>query len=255
MTLRPTYSYSQRFVAIKDRTVRIGKAEKALAVLHDFLGQDLAQLRCLDMGCSVGFLSSRLAEDFGKVIGIDVDTAAIDAAHRSEVRPNLRFSVADVLHTPFANNSFDVIVCSQVYEHVADIELLAKEILRLLKKEGVCFFSGPNRLAFIERHYALPLLSWLPRPLAHLYLAASKQGHRYDERPLTFWQLRRALKRFVIYDYTTKIVTDPHAFYVDREGRVVRAILNWLPKGAMNRLACFSPNFNWILRKAAGDSP
>jgi SAM-dependent methyltransferase len=78
--------------------------------------------------------------------------------------------VADALHLPFADDSLDVVICSHVYEHVPEPVQMFREIHRVLCMGGVCYFSAGNRLMWNEPHYNLPLLSVLPRPLAHLYI-------------------------------------------------------------------------------------
>ena len=84
---------------------------------------------------------------------------------------NVDFKVMHALHTGFADNIFDVVVCNQMYEHVPDAEQLLQEIRRILVPGGVCYFGATNRLKVIETHYGrLPFLSFLPKPLANLYL-------------------------------------------------------------------------------------
>ncbi len=63
---------------------------------------------------------------------------------------------------PLEDESCDLVICAQVYEHVPDDRRLAEEVYRVLKPGGVVFFSGPNWLFPIEGHYHLPFLHWLP---------------------------------------------------------------------------------------------
>jgi SAM-dependent methyltransferase len=49
----------------------------------------------------------------------------------------------DGLNIPFANNSYDAVLCSQVLEHASEPGILLKEILRILKPQGVLFMTIP----------------------------------------------------------------------------------------------------------------
>jgi SAM-dependent methyltransferase len=44
---------------------------------------------------------------------------------------------------PFENESFDTIMATEVLEHVPDLEVYLKEVLRVLKPKGVFFFTIP----------------------------------------------------------------------------------------------------------------
>ena len=91
------------------------------------------------------------------------------------------------MNLPFGDESFDIVICSHVYEHVPDPERMFDQIHRVLKPGGVCYFSAGNRLMWNEPHYDLPLLSVLPRPLAHLYIRLAGKADRYHEKHLTYW--------------------------------------------------------------------
>ena len=141
-------------------------------------------------------------------------------------------------------------ICAQVYEHVSDQTALAKEVWRVLRPGGICFFSGPNRLALMEEHYWLPLLSWLPRPIAHLYLRAFRRERFYDAYPLSQWGIRKLWKAFIIHDYTARLLREPKRF--NMVGRIGK--LGWigrLPTPFLRALLLFAPNYNWVLEKPA----
>jgi SAM-dependent methyltransferase len=157
------------------------KADKILAILQDFLGANLERYTCLDVGCSRGIISATLAPHFKLMVGVDVDRPAVRlaAAAKSTARNAAAgpfFAIGSGHSLPFDGGSFDVVVCAQVYEHVTDQPALAREVERVLRPGGICFFSGPNRLAVVEEHYWLPFLSWLPRPLASAYMRLFKRG-------------------------------------------------------------------------------
>ncbi|MHB8743872.1 MAG: class I SAM-dependent methyltransferase [Sulfuricaulis sp.] len=219
-----------------------------LAVLHDHYGVDLTDLRALDVGASTGFIDNILAEHFGTVVGIDIDEAAINFARQSFNRENLEFRVGDAMNISAPGDNFDVVICAQVYEHVPDANILMKEIHRVLKPGGICYFAASNRFMFHEPHYHLPLLSAIPRPLAHLYLRLAGKGRYYYEKHLSYWGLKKLVARFAIHDYTGAIIEDParfHADYMLKPGSPKASVAALVTRHAY----WLSPGYIWLLRK------
>lgn len=227
---------------------RQAKSEKILAVLRQQFGADLSALHCLDVGCAIGVITAGAAPSFRFTVGIDLDLPAIQQAAAHYSSPALQFAMASGHAIPFPDNSFDVIICAQVYEHSTDQPALAAEIYRVLRPDGACFFSGPNRLWILEEHYWLPFLSWLPHPLADRYMRLFKRGPVYDAYPRTYWTIRKLWRRFQINDYTAHIIRNPQQYNLQRGlGRL--SFLGRLPLGLLNLMKPFFPNYNWILVK------
>jgi len=231
-----------------DRAGREAKADKMLAILGDYLG-DTTGLALLDVSCSTGIMSRRFATRFGHVTGIDIDESAVEFARRQPSVGDVDFEVMDALATTFADDTFDVVVCNQMYEHVPDAGRLMREIHRVLKPGGVCYFGATNRLKIIETHYGrLPFLSWLPKPMANLYLRALGRSRYYYENLYTCPTLRRLCSDFEIIDYTIEVVRDPARFGAS----------DMLADGSLKQRAALlllrsaywlSPGYIWLLRK------
>jgi SAM-dependent methyltransferase len=189
----------------------------------------------------VGVACQALSAAGARVWGIDIDREAIWQTP-PPLRKTVAFAVADACAAPFRGGSFDIIICSQVYEHAPSARLLAEEVFRLLKEDGVCFFSGPNRWALMERHYHLPFLSWLPRRWA-------KGAPGYYERPLSATRLRAVLSAFTIRDLTPDLIKDPEGFGLGAEVGRWRVLARWVPPRGWAILGRLVPNFNWLLTK------
>lgn len=236
-----------------DEEGRSTKAEKIVAVLTDYLG-DVSGLSILDVSCSTGLMSRYFARHFAKVTGIDIDEDAVAFAAASNKAVHVEFHVMDALHTNFPDDSFDVVVCNQMYEHVPDAGQLLREIDRILIPGGVCYFGATNRLKVIETHYGrLPFLSYLPKFLANSYLRILGRGNRYYENLHTYWTLKRMCREFEVTDYTETVVRQPERF---------AAVDSVIPGSMQQKLALvllrtaywFSPGYIWLLRKPAADS-
>ncbi|MDU0370684.1 class I SAM-dependent methyltransferase [Hymenobacter endophyticus] len=88
----------------------------------------------LEIGCSGGPLQQQLrAIGFHNLTGIDISEAAIALAHQRRI-PNV--SVMDGARLEFADNSFDVVVASDVLEHIEDEQRALREWRRVLKPGG-----------------------------------------------------------------------------------------------------------------------
>jgi hypothetical protein len=122
------------------------------------------------------------------------------------------------------------------------------EIHRVLKPNGVCFFSAGNRFSLMEPHYRLPLLSVIPKPLAHLYLRAMGRGKHYYETHLSYWGLRRLTAGFELYDYTIKVAEMPNKFHAE-DMLPSGSAKQKLALGIMQYAYWACPTYLWVLKK------
>lgn len=242
------YDFSVQNGAMFDVEGRTRKAETMVRVIEDFAGPRLGDMVLLNVGGSAGIIDNHLAQRFARVVGIDIDENAIRFAAGRYSRPNLEFRLGDALALDFPDASFDVVVCSQVYEHVPDAAKMMAEIFRVLKPGGLCYFAAGNRLMWNEPHYNLPLLSVLPRALAHRYVRWAGKADHYHELHFTCWGLRRLVAAFTLHDYTRAMATDPAKFGVDYmipAAGPKHAVVNFIARFAYWMM----PGYIWLLEK------
>jgi 2-polyprenyl-3-methyl-5-hydroxy-6-metoxy-1,4-benzoquinol methylase len=224
------------------------KARKIISILDDYFSGKLEMLTALDVGCSVGVISNELSKSMGKVIGVDIDRDAIELAKKRYHSHNVDFLVQNSLDLEFSDNSFDIVICNHIYEHVPDPGKLTHEIHRVLKQGGVCYFAAGNRITLIEPHYRLPLLSVFPKPIANFYLSLFRKGKSYYENLMTYWKLRDLVARFTTIDYTVKIIESPQKYQANdmvKENSLKQKMARWIIK----RAYWLSPTYIWLLRK------
>ena len=138
-----------------------------LNYIKEQCGGSLKGKRILDIGCGGGILSESLALEGATVVGIDLAEAGLEVAKLHLLESGLdidyQFISAEDL-TKTESESFDVITCLEMLEHVPDPSLIIEACSKLVKSNGRVFFSTINRnpksyfFAIVGAEYVLNLL-------------------------------------------------------------------------------------------------
>lgn len=242
------YNFSSLPAGKYDVLGRERKAKTMVAVLEDHFQAPLNDLFLLNVGSSSGIIDNYLADYFRSVVSVDIDEPAIEQARNNFKKDNLSFLAGDALNLQFSDNSFDVVICSQVYEHVSNPQKMLEEIFQVLVPGGICYFAASNRLMWNEPHYNLPLLSVVPRPLAHLYVRLMKKGRQYHELHYTYWGLKNLVRQFIVHDVTLKLICNPLKYRIDYmvPPGSTKAII---AKLIAEKLVWLTPGYVWLLQK------
>ncbi len=129
---------------------------------------DWRGLAVLDLGCGGGFMAAALAQRGSIVTGVDPSEGAIASARRHAERENLRvdYRVGSGERLPCAENSYDVVVCVDVLEHVEDVDAVLREVRRVLRPSGMLLFDTINRnplASFVMVMVAENVMGLIPR--------------------------------------------------------------------------------------------
>jgi 2-polyprenyl-3-methyl-5-hydroxy-6-metoxy-1,4-benzoquinol methylase len=232
---------------LKNTEGRTQKFKKIFSVLRDFCPEHQS-LKCLDIGCSSGIITSLLGQALSMTIGMDIDQEAVNYAKEHHLSSRIQFLTADAMSLPFKDGSFDVIICNHIYEHVPNAYQMMDEIFRVLREDGFCYFSAGNKHMIMEGHYLLPFLSWLPKPLAHIYLKMMRKGNLYYEEHLSLWGLKKLVKKFQVHDYTLSIIRDPERFFATDLLNPQGFLYKWIRLLAPYFYSII-PTYIWILAK------
>lgn len=105
----------------------------------------------LDAGCGEGFTMNKLKENgIGKRIeGIEYANEAI--ALSKKLYPNLVIKQASIYDLPYKDSSFDLVICTEVLEHLDEPEKAVREMLRVTKKYLI--LSVPNEPFFLLSNF------------------------------------------------------------------------------------------------------
>jgi SAM-dependent methyltransferase len=104
-----------------------------------------SRLSILDYGCGTGeHLTYPLAAAGHHVLGVDVHTPSITEASVRYKLPNLKFRSAKLSELVSEQKRFDVVICSEVLEHLEEPGLLLTDFRRILVPDGALIVTVPN---------------------------------------------------------------------------------------------------------------
>lgn len=100
----------------------------------------------LDAGCGPGILINKLAQSGKEATGCDFSNAARELFIYNNDVPGANFVNSTITELPFPDNSFDLVFCSDVMEHLPflDVHTAVKELMRVAKNHIVYTINTDN---------------------------------------------------------------------------------------------------------------
>ena len=134
----------------------------------------------LDLGCGMGGFAVAAELAGADVTAMDYNPAycAITAARGDQYALRMPVFRAAGEALPLPSAQFDVVTAWDVIEHVQQPADMLAEIARVLRPGGVVLITAINRFAFRDPHYHLPLINYLPRPVAELLIDVAGRSKR-----------------------------------------------------------------------------
>ncbi|GIV97978.1 MAG: type 11 methyltransferase [Herpetosiphonaceae bacterium] len=156
-----------------------------LALLERTAGP-LERLRLLDLGAGMGGFAVAAALRGAQVVACEYNRAYCDIVALRAARYSLDLPVLNAAgeDLPFVSGSFDAVVSWDVIEHVRSPERMLAEIARVLVPGGSVLLTAINRRAWIDPHYHIRGINWLPRPWAERIIqlrGRSKSGAAFRD--------------------------------------------------------------------------
>ncbi|MFA5173390.1 MAG: methyltransferase domain-containing protein [Candidatus Paceibacterota bacterium] len=147
--------------------------KKRLSRLED-LNLPLANLKHFIVGAGTGGLAVALKEKYNcQISGLEPDEKALEIIKEKcsalNLSPeNFKREYCEKISSP--DNSFDIIHCYTVLEHVKDIDKSLDEMIRIVKPGGKIYINTPNYSFPYEGHYKIPFPTFLPKIFGYFYL-------------------------------------------------------------------------------------
>lgn len=185
---------------------------------------DIDGKNVLDLGCGYGGYSKALKKNSADVIGLD-----FNPYHSKD---ELSMIKGDALFTPFPDNSFDIIICTSLIEHVADPQSLLMEIHRILKSG--CFFilSFPPFYTPIGGHQFAPyhLLGEKVAIRIKKFLTRGKKLLNENSEVVSF---NNAFEGWGLYPLSIRkvdrLLSKESFFIIERSTRWSSVDVSWIP--------------------------
>ena len=170
-----------------DRTAKIydhfmKKDHKAYQQMYSLIYPVVRHKQVLELATGTGLIAKHIVNSADHIEATDASPEMIKQAKQGVKSTKLHFSVQDMFHLPYADESFDVIIVANALHIVPEPEKALSEIRRVLRDDGVLVaptfthaensFSGKIR-AFFMKLAGFPLHS---RWTSHEYLAFLREN-------------------------------------------------------------------------------
>ena len=170
-----------------DRTAKIydhfmKKDHKAYKQMYSLIYPVVRHKQVLELATGTGLIAKHIVRSADHIEATDASQEMIEQAKQGVKSAKLYFSVQDMFHLPYADQSFDVVIVVNALHIVPEPEKALSEIRRVLKDDGVLvaptFTHADNAFfgkvkAFFMRLAGFPLHSkWT----SHEYLAFLREN-------------------------------------------------------------------------------
>ena len=162
-------TFQEKLINVKNFTYRI-----ILGVINSHISS-FSNKTILDIGCGAGTISLYLANQGANIIGIDISRKAIDSCKKSakalKLKDRTQFICNTIEQIKF-RRKFDLIICSEIIEHIPNDKAFLKRVYKLLKNNGLLILSTPSINAPL---YKIGLAQNFDKRVGHIRRYSKKQ--------------------------------------------------------------------------------
>lgn len=175
--------------------------ENYISIFSSNYTKELKNATILDIGCGLGILTINLAPYVKKIIGVDIDPQLIQKAKKYQEEKNIK-NVSFIVSSIFDwkdDKKYDIILLSDVLEHVKEQKKLLQVALSYLKNDGILYFNTPNKWFPIEAHTGRLFLGYLSPKFADKCSTLLYKKRFNNYYLIGYFKLMLLLKSFPIH--------------------------------------------------------
>jgi 2-polyprenyl-3-methyl-5-hydroxy-6-metoxy-1,4-benzoquinol methylase len=118
-------------------------------IIYDFLlflskNRDVNKWQVLDFGSGLGCNLDSLKKFAKKIIACDVNKKALNKSKQKHGFKNISYILFNGTKLSFKDKTFDLVIATEVFEHIPNYKEIMKEIERVVKNKGFFIISTPN---------------------------------------------------------------------------------------------------------------
>jgi ubiquinone/menaquinone biosynthesis C-methylase UbiE len=127
--------------------------ERKFAHVWSLVEQQLPCEAFLDAGCGDGRYLAAVARAHGaaRIVGTDISERILATARSAAVPFEPELARANLESLPFGDAEFDLVLCSQVVEHLLDVDAGLGELARVLRPNGTLILTTDNARNFVTQ--------------------------------------------------------------------------------------------------------
>jgi ubiquinone/menaquinone biosynthesis C-methylase UbiE len=99
--------------------------------------------RILEIGCGIGSIVAELSGQGYDITGTDISGEAI--AYGLKKYGDIKLQVQPAQDLQVEDETFDVVLSFDLFEHIAQVDKHISEVYRVLRKDGLYLFQTPNK--------------------------------------------------------------------------------------------------------------
>lgn len=159
-------------------------------------------IRILDAGCGEGFIDKLLIDRFpnSQITGLEFTAEALAIAN--ETNPTVEYVRGDICDMPFEDRSFDLVMCTEVLEHLPNPNMALKELIRV--SNGNLLITVPHEPWFcLGNLFVLKNVTRLGNPIDHINHWTKKSLSVFLQNAKWGWIIERSFP-WIIAKYESK---------------------------------------------------
>ena len=159
---------------------------------------DITKLNILDIGCGCGhFLKHLKTKKLTLLYGLDVNPHSLKITKNKNI--TTKINMGDIYSLPYELCTFDIIILTEIIEHLEYPEKALKSIYDILKPGGLLLITTPNRMGLM--HASRPSIKYIFRSIKRILGKAVCD--RYHINEYFSFELSKLLKKqkFTVLEY------------------------------------------------------